>query len=366
MSINSTDYFNNRKKNFNEQFNYWKFNFGSGCLRLIERVFFGFNVSDMLAGNLGQVIHLQEVKNQVTERRFLENSQMQVLKGSELISRNSEASPPQYSFVIRDARVDVLTGVILLNSGFILDSTLAKWQKLLFRGGISSAVKRSKRAKAKIAGTHMVLPHSPYYYHTLIDELPNLIKMRETYSDCNSVIVHDIMPKWGLELLSYFNFETYITSEKALIVENLITLTAPRAILKNNLNYLRVNLHQNPTDIVIVTRNGTPRSDALIEKALLEQIPRAILIDPAEISVTQQVEVFSKAKVIIGLHGGALSNVIWMDTSGVLIEIFNHAYRTSDYERLCAELGISYLNVNGVHHDSRHVASEVRTILDGR
>jgi capsular polysaccharide biosynthesis protein len=206
----------------------------------------------------------------------------------------------------------------------------------------------------------MVLPHSPYYYHILIDEIPNLIRIRDEYPACNSVIVNKSMPKWGLELLNYFGFSAILTSENTLRLERLLTVSAPRSIVKENLLLLRRKLLQTENKIVIVSRSGSPREDQVIENALKKYIPDSELVNPAELSVEEQVTLFSNAKIVIGLHGGGLSNIVWMHSAGKLIELFNHPYRTADYERLCVELGIGYFGLDAMDKTTSELISIVR------
>jgi hypothetical protein len=53
-----------------------------------------------------------------------------------------------------------------------------------------------------------------------------------------------------------------------------------------------------------------------------------------------------------------------MDNSGKLVEVFNHAYRTSDYQRLCAELGISYVSVDALDLDDNQLALKVQKYVN--
>ena len=119
-----------------------------------------------------------------------------------------------------------------------------------------------------------------------------------------------------------------------------------------------------PDKIVVVSRKGAPRSDNNIEREILSRVSGSILVDPSDFSVEEQVEIFSNARIIIGLHGGALTNCVWMDTSGKVIEIFNHAYRTTDYERLCAELSIRYVGVETENLSSEEVSSIVARLIN--
>lgn len=358
MSNKSKNFINNRKKEMKEQIEYWIHNLESGVLRLVERILLGFNVSDILAGNLGQIQHLDEVKQQIKTRKLLQESILQHPM-DEINGLPVEATSPQYYFEFKNAKVDILTGLIVLDAGFVVDSTLAKWQKIIFRGGIGSSIKRTKRARLKLSGSYVVLPHSPFYYHTVIDELPNLLRIRGHNKECKNVLVHALTPQWALELLEFFEFTVTKLEKKAVIVENLFSLSAPRVVVRKNLDYLRQNIKKNPNKILIVSRKGAPRSDNSIERAILAQIPNSELVDPGDFSIAEQIKLFSDAKTIIGLHGGALTNAVWMDNSGKLVEVFNHAYRTSDYQRLCAELGMSYISIDFMDLDANQVALDV-------
>jgi len=246
-----------------------------------------------------------------------------------------------------------------------VDSTLAKWQKIVYRGGIGSSVKRTKKSKRKLNGSFMILPHSPFYYHTLIDEMPNLLRIRDEFSDCNTVIVHQLTPRWAVELLNYYKFDVRILKEKAIVVERLFAASAPRAIVRKNLEYLRREISPIPEQVIVVSRKGTPRSDDQIEREIIKHVEGAVLIDPSDFTLHEQIKLFSNARVVIGLHGGALTNCIWMHCSGKLIEIFNHAYRTSDYERLCTELGITYCSVESIDLSPQEVGMKVEKLVNG-
>jgi len=171
------------------------------------------------------------------------------------------------------------------------------------------------------------------------------------------------MPKWGLELLHHFGFSTVITAENTFRVERLLAVSAPRSIVKENLLLLRRNLSHTDSKIIIVSRSGSPREDQVIENELKKHIPDSELVNPGELSVEEQIILFSNAKIVIGLHGGGLSNIVWMHSAGKLIELFNHPYRTADYERLCVELGIGYFGLDAMEKTTSELISIIRGLV---
>jgi len=363
MSNLSNDFQKNRRRILREQFNYWRFNLQSGFLRYVERLILGFNVSDVLGGDLDQIKHLEEVGNQIVVRKLVESSLAPKSTVDSSQTSIFEATSPQFLLHLRNARVDVLTGIIYLDAGFVIDSTLAKWQKVLYRGGIGSAIKRAKKARNKLSGVHMVLPHTPFYYHAVIDEIPNLLKIRREYPAINNVIVHNLTEKWAIDLLTKLGFKVKTSKSNTAVVEELIAITAPRALNKKNLDLLRLEVISTPEKIVIVSRSGAPRSGDSIELALKDAIPDAVLIDPSSLSVEEQIQIFSSAKAVIGLHGGALTNAVWMHESGRVVEIFNHAYRTRDYENLCRELGQAYISLELQNRSISSLTEEVKGFI---
>ena len=359
MSNTSWDFRNNRQRLLREQADYWRYNLGSGVLRLVERTLFKFNISDVLGGNLDQIHHLSDVHTQIITRELVSPALSPNSANEPKTLNESEATLPQYLFHLRDARVDVLTGLIFLDAGFIIDSTLAKWQKVVFRGGIGSAARRAKNAKSFINVPCAIFPYTPFYYHALIDEIPNLLKIRIEYPACNTVIIHKLSEKWIIDLLKVLKFEVIVSKTSAVKAKNLLTITAPRALHRKNLELLRTAVSSDPTEILIVSRSGTPRSNDSLEATLLEAIPSAKLINPSTFSIEDQINIFSKAKAIIGLHGGALTNTVWMHETGKVVEIFNHAYRTSDYEILCRELGQGYFSIETTNRTADEIIEQV-------
>jgi capsular polysaccharide biosynthesis protein len=209
----------------------------------------------------------------------------------------------------------------------------------------------------------MVLPHSPFYFHTVIDEIPNLLLIRKVMPTCNKVVVHKLTQEWAIDLLKLLCFEVEVAQESTLRVAELVAITAPRALNKKNLDLLRENVNYQPEKILIVSRSGSPRNDDYLERSLLAGIPEAELIDPSEMTASSQVKVFSQAKAIIGLHGGALTNTVWMHESGKLVEIFNHPYRTRDYEFVCQEIGQKYLALEALHSSVNTLIEQVKGFI---
>ena len=59
-------------------------------------------------------------------------------------------------------------------------------------------------------------------------------------------------------------------------------------------------------------------------------------------SVLSQIELFSRAKIVIGSHGAGLSNILYCSPGTSVIEIVTHPPKVSVYSRLCSILNLPY------------------------
>jgi capsular polysaccharide biosynthesis protein len=65
-------------------------------------------------------------------------------------------------------------------------------------------------------------------------------------------------------------------------------------------------------------------------------------IDPGILSIPDQISIFQNATEIVGIHGGALTNIVFSNSGTRIFEIFNHVYRNVDYKELSETLELEY------------------------
>ncbi len=344
--IKGASYFKNRKLNFSEQFAHWKSNWRNGFLRLVERILTGRNVSDLLGGNLTQIQHLPEVRSQLVETikintgEVLDEVRIAPIAGDYQFVIN-EVIQPQLLLQIQNLKVDIKSGLAQLESGFVVDSTLAQWQRLLYRGGMSHSISRLSKSLPFKNGTWIVLPFSPYYFHTLVEDIPLILEARR-YNREVRVLTSNQNPHWTFEILKLMNINFEISMLKAIRFENYLAVTAPRGISEKAVELIRsqVDLVRGGEKIRLFLARGTSldRADAALETAVMERLDDLgfELVNPSTMSVSEQVKLFSSAEIVVGMHGGALANIVWANPGTHVIELFNHPYRTQDFARLAA------------------------------
>ena len=349
-------FFKNRRFNFDEQILHWKNNWRNGILRFVERVLSGRNISDFLGGNLIQVLHLRENQAQIIGMKLIERGEIlnfrtkiKLDSGSDLIVE--EVIQPQYEIILSNLRADVRSGLLQLESGFIIDSTLAHWQRLLYRGGMTHSVTKLSKNLEHVSGSWSVLPYSDYYFHTLIEDLPLVMRACRRNPNVKILTTTD-NPKWTFELLNLFNIPYQATQSRSVRVEEYVAITAPRGISHSTVKLLRekseIRFGSLSSRILVVRGNSINRAEPFLEGELFHALADFGFerINPSEISIQEQVRIFSAAKVIVGLHGGGLSNMVWSPAGCKVIEIFNHPYRTQDFARLSLASGHDYNSID--------------------
>lgn len=69
------------------------------------------------------------------------------------------------------------------------------------------------------------------------------------------------------------------------------------------------------------------------------------LVDPGQLSFQQQVRLFAEAKLIVGVHGAGLANMLLMPPGGTLLELLPPLYATASYWGLASSLEITYRHI---------------------
>lgn len=350
--LSSSNFFKNRAINRRSQLAFWKGNWRTGLLRFIERLLLGANVSDRLSADLTQHLQLPEIANQVISHRVISDGM--VLDPVTIEPINLESADvtltatvcSMYEIVLKNASSDIITGLVRLNYGFIIESSLFHWQQLLYRGGVGNSYYELGSPGERLEGSWAILPVSEYFYHTLIEELPRLLRLRKN-GHFDGVIVHSTTRPWALELLRESEFHVLVVQDHKLLIEELRITTSPRSISSAEVGLLREAFSVSSLKdemSLFISRGNLARGDLELEEEIFTMLKEFGFkkINPSELSIRRQIEVFSSAKHIVGLHGGALSNIVWARPGTLILEIFNHPYRNYCFARLAHEANLRY------------------------
>lgn len=190
------------------------------------------------------------------------------------------------------------------------------------------------------------------YGHWLLDTIPKLIMVKK-FKDLNSfdaILLPNLKKKFQKDSLDYFG----ITKNKILDGSEITHLYADKITIPTH-PYWEINKHQFETvanvdkDILKSIRRMflnsknlnkykkneniyIDRSDSIFNHnklinnlEIIEYLKKKgfLIIKLSKLSFNEQIELFNKAKIIIGSHGAGLTNIIFSEPSTQIIEIGN-------------------------------------------
>lgn len=351
-------FFNNRILNKSRQYRYWKLNWKSGLIRLLERVLIGVNISDRLGGDLTQFKSSPEFYSQVIESRLvskatiLETIRIQSL-GSDQYVELEGINKPRRILKLRSAKVDSFTGLVTMETGLVIDSILPQWQKLIYMGGMLDAYGTSKKKLRAISGQWAVLPYSEYFFHTLTEEIATLLAIRNEFPEVR-IITHVDTPHWALDLLHELNFEYQQVTERALLVDELVCATSVGSFSSREFALFSKtveNIDAQTGNKIFLSRTKLSRNDEDLEQEILKTLlPEGfVIVIPDELPIHEQIKVIRGASFIVSFHGGALSHLVWCNKGTKVLEIFNHPYRSYDFARIAFEGQLNYSSLDSAY-----------------
>lgn len=333
VKTNSTEkYVNNRVQSKKNQISLWKNRRESGLIRLLERLLIGVNISDRLGGDGRAIRHLSEVSSQFK---------------SYWRTGNQQNPLEDDGIVLSNVNVAIGSGLIKLNNGYILDDFLPHWQNLIYGGGLLSEYKYADKKTTHLEGVWTSASNTPYFYHFLIEDIARIARINEEFPQIKVAITSN-QEKWKYELLEYFGFPYQVFEERNLNFQNYVTSkggdhqnSAGIAALRK---FVFGHNNQGEKSKVLITRKGLARENTSLEDAIANHLTEKgfKLVSPELLSIKDQIEIFYNATKIVGIHGGALANIIWCRPGTEIVEIQDHPYRTRDFEFLAHRNNLDY------------------------
>jgi hypothetical protein len=254
----------------------------------------------------------------------------------------------QTLILIEKANFSLSSGLMQIDSGHILAPRLTSHDFLSGRHFKEiKTLMSSKQINHSYSG--IPLAHQAYYYHFLIEEIPELIELLKSFPD-KKIIMPDNQHNWVLQILDHFNLK-YEIVEKSQIVELRDSVVKRHSHDKpsyGDLTTLRESVEVLALDgsrrKILILRKNLPRSDAKLNLILGEYGRKHgyFLFDPEEYSFSEQVKVFQSASKILAIHGGALSNIVFCEPGTEVIEVFSHPYRTYFFRKMSKMLHLKY------------------------
>jgi hypothetical protein len=252
---------------------------------------------------------------------------------------------PRFVYGIPDATIDPISNLIYDSNGeFIAESS--SW--LALRQLYSWPQPSMRMPSSMLTGEFIFLPNNGFY-HWLIEDLPVFLK-----SSAVAPKARVILPRTAA---SYVRDVTELIDNDIVFIDSPVrverlVMTAKTAGLGSPL----AGLTPHPADVAILrgfftkyyepstgdrklylSRVGQKRSPAN-ELALQLDMEKQgfVTFHGAGMSLLSQIALFSSATQLVGMHGAALSNIVWAPEGVDVCEIFSSGYMPSCYSALTA------------------------------
>ncbi len=311
-------------------------------VRLIEILYFGSPLVTLYRkdGNISYISHLG-------------NSVLQQSTNEDLLD-------------LRDITINLEENIFRLDSGHICSTRVPSHE--LLSGQYWSQIKSIQSDKQKKFSTqNRVYPIAKqnYFYHFLVEELPEILDVKEKYPETEFLSLAG-QPKYVLEYLDLARIKvTFITDLKLKLSRTLIPTYNRTSTLWTIERLQLLRPEEKPlSKRILLLRKGLSRSDTWLEEELINLLlPVGFeVIDPDIFHVKEQIEIFSQCSHIVGIHGAALTNILYSNSKCEIFEIFSHPYRASDFFQK-----LSYLNGNPYQCSEKDEAiSKLKLWLPGK
>jgi hypothetical protein len=190
------------------------------------------------------------------------------------------------------------------------------------------------------------------YYHWLLDGLTRL-STRDRLPEPTGILLPPDLPKFAQETLALLGLQDCIHLAKTSCIKpDNYYFCAPTAMTgvwnPDGYQWLRKKFspYFGPKDSgppIFLTRRGgarIPENLASIE-AIFDSHGFQI-IDCGAITVREQILAISSAGAIAGLHGAAMTNLLWAEEDTPVVEIFEPGYLNACYEQIAHEGRLYY------------------------
>lgn len=214
------------------------------------------------------------------------------------------------------------------------------------------------------------------YFHWLTDVLPKLQAWCDAGEACRQVLLPENLLKkaYVRESLDLLNFQAISFQQNHIKIERLVVIgpTAPTGnfragLLKRLVDQMRAAKGERVHRLIYISRADAAkrflRNEADLEPVLAAHGVESVQLEGC--SLEDQIELFGYCKLLVGLHGAGLTNMLWMPAGGHVLEIRSrNDSHNNCYFAMASALGHHYSYLQADHLVANQDPHSAELLLD--
>jgi hypothetical protein len=189
--------------------------------------------------------------------------------------------------------------------------------------------------------------------------VPALLESSNFFKQYRLICPNFFKRNWVFQTATeYFDIE-----EATYFIQN---MNCKRQNFQSLLSELQIETVHTPVKKIFITRRGANGRD-LTNSAEIEKIAAKNgfeIVDTAELTISEQIRLFTNATHIVGVHGAGLTNMIYCKRNHVkVIEIFPGNFYQATYYWLASQFGHEYDCLRGSNTESNELHVTPSSVL---
>lgn len=329
----------------------------------------GGKTEELLRGDHSSSIEFC-IQSQLWEKQFRD------LNSNHTFGNEGHVWQPRYLILLKNVILDSQTGLLYSNKGrLIAESSAWPIHNLLLNSLPVPIFSKAKKIFSE-GYTSIILP-SNGFYHWLIEDLPVVLQLMQNQKKIRLVVfkqcpkyVEDFITQSGLPIVKVNRFVNL--EEVTIINRNDDTGWAHPKDLLTLRETFKEFFSDNRELKIYVTRKGSSRfedyEDDLIDFLKLDGWE---IFQPEKYTLYQQINLFSSASVVVGVHGAGMAGMVWLREDARVMEILP-SRRIQVFYRMAAELNLDYSQIyldeftGETVASSRDLALSIKREIDSR
>lgn len=256
---------------------------------------------------------------------------------------------------IKNVKVLPRSGGVVLKDGRVLIESIGSLYKTMTFGGFMNEEVRTRFHFCGREESCICVGCGPFY-HWLFESVPGILRCKQNFPT-RKIILPTKRSRYvdeSLKILLGENWKSNILeSDRPVIVDEVSFYTKisggqfvhpkdVKLVRDSLLRNLEIPIIRDKKRLYISRKKARSRStdESKLENFFENLGFLTVILE--DLPLTEQIELFSGASHVVGLHGAGLSHLIFADQCCCILELFHQHYLNDCYARLAAVMGLRY------------------------